>query len=91
MFNSICTTAGLCSTISGLVLVCIWSSSGLYSVIQYGLVCLAALSDDWFSFSLCSAVLLDGWSSAGLCSAVLLDGWSSAGLCSAVLYLPYVY
>ena len=33
-------------------------------------MCLAVLSDDWFSFSLCSAVLSDGRSSVGLCSTV---------------------
>ena len=74
MFISIWSCSRLCSTISGLVLVCvrsIWPSAGLSSVIQYGLVCLAVLSEDWSSFCLCSAVLLDGWSSAGLCSAVL--------------------
>ena len=62
MFISIWPCSRLCSTISGLVLVCVWSSAGL---------CSAVLMDGWSSASLCSAILMDGWSSAGLCSAVL--------------------
>ena len=77
MFNSICTSAGLCSTISGLVFRRIWSNVQQYCQMT-GLV-LACVQQYCRMAGLVLA-----------CVQQLLDGWSSAGLCSEV-YLPYVY